>query len=371
MLIRKNCWECIRNMARICIVSPSLKLGGIERALTTLTKEFQLIGHEIHFVNCLRDVHFYYLTEEIKVCEPDFKRTNSQLNKLLFYPRLLHYIRSTVLSIKPDRVLVFGDLFSPLTLLALIGTKYPIYVSDRTIPNYKFGFPIQFLKKLLYPKSAGFIAQTRRSRDFKTIQFSDKLRIEIIPNALPDLDKTNSDNSRRETKLIYVGRFAWEKDPEILIQAMKKVSMRFPNWTLEMAGTGPLLKPMKALVKELSLEGNVKFLGNVSDVAELYQSASILVLPSVVEGFPNTLIEAMFFGLPTICFSDIPFEDIITNHFDGLVVQERSPKALTDAIALLIEKKGFRFELGANASVSVGRFDKHTIAKQVLSFMNL
>jgi GalNAc-alpha-(1->4)-GalNAc-alpha-(1->3)-diNAcBac-PP-undecaprenol alpha-1,4-N-acetyl-D-galactosaminyltransferase len=371
LLTQKNCWECIRKMAKICIISPSLKLGGIERALTTLTKEFQLIGHEIHFVTCLKDVHFYDLTEKIKVYEPAFKRTTSQLNKLLFYPRLLKYIRSTVLSIQPDRVLVFGDLFSPIALLALKGTKYPIYVSDRTIPNYKFSFPILFLKKLLYPKSAGFIAQTKRSRDFKIRQYGDKLRIEIIPNALPELEKGCLNNSTRETKLIYVGRFAWEKDPEILIHAMKNISIRFPNWTLQMAGTGPLLEPMKALVHELSLERNVEFLGKVSDVAALYQSASILVLPSIVEGFPNTLIEAMFFGLPTICFSDIPFEDIITNDLDGLVVHERSPEALTDAIALLIEREDLRSELGTNASISISRFDKQNISKQVLSFMKL
>jgi glycosyltransferase involved in cell wall biosynthesis len=105
-------------------------------------------------------------------------------------------------------------------------------------------------------------------------------------------------------KLIYVGRFEWEKDPEILIRAFAHVAKYHPHWTLELAGNGPLLKPMKVLVKELSLENQVYFLGKVSDVAALYQSASILVLPSVVEGFPNTLIEAMSFGLPTVCYSN-------------------------------------------------------------------
>ncbi|MFN3908661.1 MAG: glycosyltransferase [Flavobacterium sp.] len=358
-------------MAKICIVSPSLKLGGIERALTTLACEFQALGYEVHFITCLKDKHFYNLPVGVKLYEPTFTRTASKVNKVLFYPRLLSYIRRIVKSINPDRVLVFGDWFSPVTLLALNGTKYPVYISDRTIPNYKFGFPIPLLKKWLYPASAGFIAQTQRAKDFKIKQFGENLRIEIIPNALPEFGVANFNNVLRKDKIIYVGRFAWEKDPEILIKAMKHVSKVFPNWTLEMAGTGPLLEPMKALVKELSLEEQVYFLGKVSDVATLYQSASILVLPSVVEGFPNTLIEAMSFGLPTICFSDIPYEDIISHQVDGMVVKERTPEALSKTIQLLIENEGVRKELGTKACNHVKRFEKQIIAKQHLEFMKV
>lgn len=356
-------------MAKICIVSPSLKMGGIERALTTLTREFQALGHDIHFITCLKDDHFYMLPDGVELYEPAFKRTSSKVNKLLFYPRLLRYIRKTINNINAERVLVFGDWFSPVTLLALKGTKYPVYISDRTIPNYTFGFPIPQLKQWLYPKSAGFIAQTTRAKEFKLKQFGEKLNIEIIPNALPEFFNANSSDVTKEDKIIYVGRFAWEKDPEILIRAFAHVSKNYPTWTLEMAGTGPLLEPMKALVKELSLEEQVCFLDKVSDVASLYQSASMLVLPSVVEGFPNSLIEAMSFGLPTICFSDIPYEDIITHRLDGLVVKERSPEALAEAIQLFIDKEDFRNELGTNANYSVKRFDKQIIAQQVLAFM--
>ncbi len=109
----------------------------------------------------------------------------------------------------------------------------------------------------------------------------------------------------------------------------------------------------------------------MTDVTSLYQTASILVLPSVVEGFPNTLIEAMSFGLPIICFSDIPYEDIITHNVDGLVVNNRTPEALAEAIQLLIDKKDFRIELSTNASFSVKRYEKQIIAKQVLAFMEL
>ena len=354
---------------KILIVSPSLKLGGIERALTVLANEWANRDLQVTFVSCLKHNPFYKLDSNIKLIEPTFERSKGITDKILFYPRLLLFIRNEVKKNNPDRVLVFGDWFSPITLLALLGLKFPVYISDRTIPNYKFKFPIPQLKKWLYPKSAGFIAQTQRSKEFKEKIFGKKLKIQVIPNALPEFDKRQQINVEQQNKIIYVGRFAWEKDPEILIRAMDFVAKKNPNWVLEMAGTGPLLNPMKALVKELNLDSNVVFLGNVNQVATLYQSAKILVLPSVVEGFPNTLIEAMSFGLPCICFNDIPYEDIITPQMDGYVVSERSAKLLANAINEIIGDDALRESIGKNAQVSVKRFSKEKIAQKLLEFM--
>lgn len=355
-------------MARICIVSPSLKLGGIERALTTLAKEFQLLGHEIHFMTCLRDDHFYTLPKGIEVYEPSFKRTASFLNKVLYYPRLLKYIRLTIKKIQPDRVLVYGDWFSPITLLALKGTNFPVYISDRTIPTYTFKFPIPQLKSWLYPQSAGFIAQTRRAKEFKEVNFKNKLRIGIIPNALPEF---KFQETTREKIILYVGRFAWEKDPEILIRSLPQVFSTFSDWKLVMAGNGPLLNAMKSLVNSLDLGDHVVFLGKVSDVDLLYSRASILVLPSVIEGFPNTLIEGMSAGLPCICFSDIPYEDIITPGLDGIVLKKRVPEELAEAIRTLIEQPKLRNRLGMEARQVQDRFSATKIARNVLIFMKL
>ena len=356
---------------KILIVSPSLKLGGIERALTVLANHWSLSGVDVLFLSCLKNHVFYELEKDIKSIEPNVERSHGITDKLSFYPRLLLFIRREVKKNNPDRVLVFGDWFSPITLLALIGLKFPVYISDRTIPNYKFKFPIPQLKKWLYPKSAGFIAQTKRSKEYKEKIFGSKLRIEVIPNALPDLINDTEVNAQKSNKIIYVGRFAWEKDPEILIRSMAFVTKKHPNWVLEMAGTGPLLNPMKELVKTLNLESNIVFLGMVSHVATLYKSADVLVLPSVVEGFPNTLIEAMSFGLPCICFTDIPYEDIITPKVDGCVVSNRSAELLANAMMELIEDENLRVSMGKNAEGAVQRFAKDKIAQKLLDFMKV
>lgn len=346
-----------------------MKLGGIERALTVLANQFITRGFQVAFICCLTDKHFYQLPPSTEVYEPRFKRTSSSLNKLLYYPRLLSFLRKEIGKISPDRVLVFGDWFSPIALLALLGTKYPVYISDRTIPDYKFQFPIPQLKKWLYPKSAGFIAQTQRAKGFKEQLFGEQLRIKVIPNALPEMHFPEVEE--KEKVILYAGRFAWEKDPEILIRSMPIVVERASEWTLKMAGSGPLLEDMKALAHSLGVTTNVCFLGKVNGMEQLYAESSILVLPSVVEGFPNTLIEGMSAGLPSICFADIPYEDIVSPNVDGIVLSNRSPDELANAILDLIAKPRLRLEMGQKALCVKEKFSASRIADEIIEFMEI
>ena len=358
---------------KILIVAPSRKMGGIERALSVIANEWAVQGFEVVYVSCLKSEPFYKLHESIKIIEPNFKRVGGIVNKLLFYPRLLLFIRKTVKKKNPDRVLVFGDWFSPITLLAIYGTKFPVYISDRTIPDYPFKFPIPQLKKWLYPKAAGFIAQTQRAKEYKIKQFGDKFNIMVISNALPTLHQGSvKDVSENLKKILYVGRFEWEKDPEILIRAFKEVVEIHPDWILEMAGDGPLFEKMKFLAKELNVNNSIVFHGKVKDVAKLYSNASIFVLPSVIEGFPNALIEAMSFGLPCICFSDIPYEDIVEDQINGIVVKERTPLLLAGTIQTLINQLNIREEIGNQAMNSINsKCNPQQIAAEILKFLNL
>jgi glycosyltransferase involved in cell wall biosynthesis len=355
---------------KILIVAPSRKMGGIERALSVLANEWAYQGYMIIYVSCLKSEPFYQLHGNIEIVEPEFKRVGGLINKFLFYPRLIFFIRLTVKKNNPDRVLVFGDWFSPITLLSLLGTKYPIYISDRTIPDYPFKFPIPQLKKWLYPKSAGFIAQTNRSKVYKENIFGDKLNMKVVPNAISTFDKKNIHTFEKSNKILYVGRFEWEKDPEILIRAFAKLSANFPDWTLEMAGDGPLFQKMKDLALQLKIFEKIVFHGKVKNVQKLYNEASIFVLPSVIEGFPNALIEAMSFGLPCVCFSGIPYEDIIMPDVNGVVILKREDSILAGIITRLIENPNDRNYLGFNALEIKKKCAVENISQEILNFMN-
>ena len=350
----------------ICLVSPSLKLGGIEQAMVVLANDFAARGLKVSFVSCLAGEHFYQLDERITLIEPDFIRSASILNKLVFYSRMLGFIRNEVKKINPDVLLAFGDSFSPLILLALYGTNYPVFISDRTSPDYKFRFPIPLMKRWLYPRSAGFIAQTQRAANYKRKKFGNKLNIQVIPNAIREIK--SFPDVKREKIILYVGRFAWEKGPERLIRAYSDLEDR-QGWKLLMAGSGPLLKPMQELAMQLNLENDIIFPGKVDEVDQLYARASFYVLPSVLEGFPNSLCEAMAAGLPVVCFDSIPWEEILEPGKSGLVVKNDDISKLTETLQELIQNKDLRESLGQNALGLKDRLSVERIGGKVLKFI--
>lgn len=352
---------------KICIISPSLKIGGIERALTVLANYFAKIGLQVTFISCLSGERFYKLNPTIKLIETRVKRKKGNLNAFYFYVSLILYIRKEIKKTHPDIILVFGDWFSPLVLIANLFRKYPVYISDRTSPDYNFKSPIPILKKILYPRSAGFIAQTKRAADFKRLQFGDRLNIRVIPNAIREV--SIFPKIKREPYILYVGRFAWEKGPERLINAF--ASIPDSNWKLIMAGSGPLLDKMKKLIRDLNIKDNVEFLGQVEDIDNLFAKSSIYVLPSVLEGFPNALCEAMAAGLPVICFDSIPYEEIIVPGFNGVVVKDNNINDLTTQLEFLMSNINERERLGNNAKLITERLNVTKIGNDILEFISM
>lgn len=339
-------------------------VGGIERALTVLANYFDTKGHEVVFISCLTGENFYTLNSNVKLVEPCFKNTGG-IKKIFFYIKLLFFLRREIKSASPDVVLSFGDWFNPIVLFSLLGLKFPVYISDRTSPDYKFNIITSIGKKYLYPKSAGFIAQTRRAADFKMKQFGNKLNIKIIPNAIREVIVNES---KKENIILFVGRFSWEKAPERIIQAFSQIE-RKKDWKLHMAGEGYLLKDLKKQVVNLGLEDKVVFHGSVSNIDELYSKASIYVLPSKVEGFPNALCEAMAFSLPCICFDCIPYEDIITNGENGIVISNNDISMFADKLQELIDYDKLRLGLGEKAKTVADKLTVSIVGDLFLDFI--
>ncbi len=144
-------------------------------------------------------------------------------------------------------------------------------------------------------------------------------KITIINNAI-DLDKFKYDEAKRKEKRVelniknntlvigHIGRFMTQKNHEFLINIFKEIQEKEKDSILLLIGQGPLQDRIKAKVKELGLNGNVKFLGQRKDVSELYQAMDVFVLPSLYEGLGLTLIEAQCSNLPCVVSNYVPNE---------------------------------------------------------------
>ncbi len=349
----------------ICIVAPSRKMGGIERALAVLANESIKKGLQVSYISCLKGHAFYELSEQVKVIEFQGSRSGGLFNKLLFYPRLILFIRRSVVRENPNAVLSFGDVFNPLVILALLGKQIPVYISDRTSPDYAFPQYLQKLKKWLYPKSSGFIAQSQVAANYKRTHFGNKLNIRIIPNAVrkvnvyPDVSKENI--------ILFAGRFAWEKDPLILIDAFSLIADN-SEYKLILAGDGPQREQVVQRIADYGLAHRIELIGEQKDIDYQFAKAKIYVLPSVLEGFPNALAEAMSAGLAVICFDTIPYQELIKDGVNGLVVP-RTAQALSNAIQKLIDDPNLIKQLGARASEIGNQLDAGAVTQKYLNFI--
>jgi glycosyltransferase involved in cell wall biosynthesis len=138
-----------------------------------------------------------------------------------------------------------------------------------------------------------------------------------------------------------------------------------------MAGDGPQWEEIKTKSANLGLNGQIEFLGEISDVDTWLKKASIFVLPSVLEGFPNALCEAMAAGLPVLCFDSIAFESILIPNIDGIVIPEGEINSMTNNLSNLMNDENKRITLGKNAFEKSKNWKVEAIIDQYNKFLKL
>ena len=160
-----------------------------------------------------------------------------------------------------------------------------------------------------------------------------------------------------ERLVLYVGRFSPEKNPVGLLEAWASINARVRDGALlALVGDGPDRARVQAKVQELNLAGSIHLAGQRSDVATWYRAADVYVLPSLLEGLSNTMIEALASGLPVISTRVSGSATIAEPPLAGIVIDVGNTNDLAKALERLLVDKAKRSELGRNARL---KFEKH------------
>ena len=102
--------------------------------------------------------------------------------------------------------------------------------------------------------------------------------------------------------IIAAGRLVEQKRHDRLVEAFFRLARQHPDWDLVILGEGPERSALEAQIRTAGISGRVHLPGFVGNPGDWYQRADIYVMTSSYEGFPNTLLEAMASGLPSIAF---------------------------------------------------------------------
>lgn len=124
-----------------------------------------------------------------------------------------------------------------------------------------------------------------------------------------------------------------------LIDAFSEIKKKRKDFKCFFAGDGPLRDELYKKCHESDLSHNVIFLGNVENIADYLNASDIFILPSLFEGLPIALIEAMYMGLPCIVTDVGANRELITHGQNGIVVEPGSKQELENAILSCLENK--------------------------------
>jgi glycosyltransferase involved in cell wall biosynthesis len=138
-----------------------------------------------------------------------------------------------------------------------------------------------------------------------------------------------------EPRLLCVGRLIPIKGHLVLLRALAQARSLVPGVVLEVAGRGPLEPALKSFARELGLNDAVRFLGFVSPVQQAIETAAVVVVPSLGEGFGMVALEAMERGRPVIASAVGGLPEIVADGDTGIVVPPGDADALADAIVAL------------------------------------
>lgn len=338
-------------------IIPSLRMGGAERVMVWLCNSLaDHRGWRVYILTFTEESEApaYSLSGAVSLIRADVPGSAGDLRQFTLLLRRVRCIRLWIDRIEPDVVLSFLDTNNLVVLLASLGKRVRLVISERIDPSMQKISPLaQHLRQWLYPRAECLVVQTNRVRDWfggSRIQ-----HVAIIPNAI-DLGQFPSDDlgGKRGHRIVAVGRLSEQKGFHHLINCFARLADEFSTWEVVIYGEGELRDSLQGRIDELGLGDRIHLPGNVTDIETRLMEGAIFAFPSLYEGFPNAVAEAMAVGLPVVAFEGVSgLEELVIDSETGFLVPYRSEDDFTVVLGKLMINPELREKIGVRAKARV------------------
>lgn len=349
---------------KVCFVIHSLNAGGAERVISDLANHFsQQPGYECHLITFQPEgtPSFYPLNSNVILHQLGLKRGRSIGAKILSVLKMMGRLRAYLKNLDFNAVISFVDEMNLSVLLASLGLHKRIFISERIDPRYHpLPWYSQFLRRILYPRATALIVQGAYIASFFSYMRS---KVKVIPNPIHVLS-TQNPNPSMEKIILSVGRLSPQKDQATLLCAFSRIHDEHADWVFHIYGQGPLESDLKALSQSLGIADKVFIFPPFSPIQQKMKDASLFVFPSLYEGFPNALGEAMAMGLPVIASSCEGNIELVNHGKNGLIFTKGDVYELSAHLQTLIQCEDLRNSLGDSARFSLSQFKPEAIYAQ-------
>ncbi|WP_201353781.1 glycosyltransferase family 4 protein [Hydrogenimonas urashimensis] len=344
----------------------SLSGGGAERVMVSLANYWVQKNNEVSIFTIKKDNQIAYnLHKKIKICSLGIDTESNNFTKaFLFNIKRINIFSNVMKKEQPDIVISFNTTANILTTIAAKITNTPIIISERTYHKRVQTGIWKFLSRLTYPLSNGLVVLS--PEDYEYYNFHPN-RI-IIKNPIGIQPPTNIKLEEKENIILGVGRLHKVKGFDMLIEAFAKTQNK--NWKLIILGEGSERKNLETLIYKFKLSSKIKLVGQVNDVHTYYKKASLFVLSSRNEGFPNALVEAMAYGCAPISFDcKTGPNTIIKQNDNGVLIEAANIEMLSKELNCLMNNKEKRLSYGKKAMEISKELNISSISKQWEQFI--
>jgi len=345
------------NRVRVVHIIPSLVIGGMEQVVKTLCSGLDPEKFEV-LVICI--IEKGVLAEELEKRGIAVHVINEKRYKILSH---LHpsYLANAIKGISPQIIHSHSGIWYASAIASRMA-KVPAMVHTehgRHFPEKKIA--IFFDKKAIKLTDRLVCVSEHLSRYMAEKVKVPKNRIEIIKNGIAlenckprwvtsSYPLRNKYHIPEDAKvLVTVGRLETVKGQKYLIEAFDKLAQQHENIYLWIIGDGSLKEDLFSYVKSKALENTVFFTGNVNNVKDYLCESDVFILPSLSEGTPMALLEAMASGL-TIVATRVGENEIALDHGKaGFVIPPASVDDLRSTIASILEDSIVSRKMGEEA----------------------
>jgi sugar transferase (PEP-CTERM/EpsH1 system associated) len=362
------------NRIRIVFLVHQLGLGGLENVVVDLANRLATLQFECTIINFSQSdpLQNRVQQERTRTIALDKKAGN---DPALVY-RLYRFFRRE----RPHIVQThnWGALVEGVVAAKLARVPILIHAEHGTVEGRRYNV---FLQRILWRAVQGVlcVSEEHRQRLSKTVGFS-------YENITPILNGVNTDFFRPcpaneetiridrglEPDALYigtVGNLRPVKNHRLMLQASRDICTKYERVRIVFIGEGSLKEDLIHLAKALGIYNQVKFLGARSDVRDLLNTLDIFVLPSLSEGLPISVLEAMACGLPVVATSVGGLPELIEDGKTGMLVPSQDESRLKSALEHLIRCEATRRTMGQAARKKV--VERFSLDAMVNEYRNL
>ena len=368
---------------RVTIVIAGLGGGGAERVAVNLANAWSNRGYTPTLLTISQNSRpsAYTIADGVAVCDVGWPRRalEYELNGKAAAPivrgfyahdanilmpdiTMLALLRFAILRSEPEVVVSFITQTNVRVLAALHESRVPVVVCEVTDTRRLHLRDWHRPRDNYYRRAATVVATDPviagwlSSRGARAVSIHNPLQ---QPNAPI---RSNSDSRKR---VITMSRLSSEKRVEWLVRAFASIANRYPDWDLEIYGNGPQRNFLEHLAEDLAPPGRIRVCGFTNDPYSVLAGAEIFVSASWIEGYGNSIWEALACGVPVIAIDAGPSIGRLVRHgIDGLIVPGDGVPELADALERLIEDDEERKQFAARAPAVVERFSMQAALQQ-------